>query len=102
LRPGEHVEQLGGPPAELLAGADEMGQRGPGQKHRTGRVEALWIDGRNGSAGGAEQCECPADDQTGQAGVEGGGADAVVDRRHSGAAGERANLLAEPGGILGV
>ena len=75
---------------------------GPGQEHRAGGVEALRVDGRNGPAGGAEQRQRPADGQAGQAGVEGGGADAVVHRRHPGAPGQRTNPLAEFCGVVGV
>ncbi|CKU79055.1 Uncharacterised protein [Mycobacterium tuberculosis] len=52
----DRVEQLSGPPAELLAGAGEVEQRGTGEVHRSGGIEALRIDRWNRTAGGAEQC----------------------------------------------
>src|SRR5258708_5667630 len=57
-----------------------LAQRRSRQGHRAGRVEALGVDGRNRSAGRAEQRQGSPHGETGQAGVECARTDAVVHR----------------------
>src|SRR6476619_2793576 len=99
---GNRIEQFVCTPGEFFVRSVEMSPQRPGQIHRTRRVEALRVDGRDGPTCGAEQCERAADREAGQARVESRLADAVEHRGDAFATGELANPCPELIRVCGV
>src|SRR5208337_2895443 len=89
---GRPVEHFVCTPLELGARGNVMPERGPSEKERSFAVEQAGIEGRNGAAGGAKQCQQTARVQTIEAALESSFTHRVVDHVDALAAREALDL----------